>query len=68
MFSQKLGTRSIKDFNYEKHSNGSMTNLMIAKNQKIKDKRERKYKSINLNNRLDDSILEQVEIDDNLAQ
>ena len=45
-----------------------MINLMIAKNQKIKDKRERKYKSINLNNRLDDSILEQVEIDDNLAQ
>ena len=26
------------------------------------------YKIINLNNRLDDSILEQVEIDDNLAQ
>jgi hypothetical protein len=58
MFSQGLGTRSIKDFNYAKHSNGSMINLIVAKDQEIKDKRERKYKSINLNNRLDDSILE----------
>ena len=68
MFSQGLGTRSIKDFNYQKHSNGSMINLLVAKDQYIKDKRQRKFKSINLNNRLDDSILEQVEIDDNLAQ
>jgi hypothetical protein len=32
MFSQSLGTRSIKDFNYIKHSNGSMINLKVVSN------------------------------------
>ena len=71
MFSQNLGTRSIKDFNYIKHANGAMINLRIANklsNDELPQlKEDKQFRSINLNNRLDDSILEQVEIDDNLA-
>ena len=56
MFSSSQGTRSIKDFNYKKHSDGAMINI-----------KKDGFKTVNLNSRLDDSFLENLDIDSNLA-